>query len=63
MASGWKTVRVFISSTFRDMHAEREPSLHHHAGMQRADGTLLSNSPTSVISVRGILCQSRLHLL
>src|SRR5947209_5681987 len=23
-ASGWKTVRVFISSTFRDMHAERD---------------------------------------
>ena len=24
MASTWKTVRVFISSTFRDMHAERD---------------------------------------
>src|SRR6266436_5485398 len=24
MASIWKTVRVFISSTFRDMHAERD---------------------------------------
>ena len=24
MAQGWKTVRVFISSTFRDMHAERD---------------------------------------
>jgi hypothetical protein len=24
MASPWKTVRVFISSTFRDMHAERD---------------------------------------
>ena len=24
MASAWKTVRVFISSTFRDMHAERD---------------------------------------
>jgi hypothetical protein len=24
MASSWKTVRVFISSTFRDMHAERD---------------------------------------
>src|SRR5688572_22215536 len=24
MASNWKTVRVFISSTFRDMHAERD---------------------------------------
>ncbi|MBT4864805.1 MAG: DUF4062 domain-containing protein, partial [Planctomycetaceae bacterium] len=24
MASVWKTVRVFISSTFRDMHAERD---------------------------------------
>jgi WD40 repeat protein len=24
MASGWTTVRVFISSTFRDMHAERD---------------------------------------
>lgn len=24
MAEGWKTVRVFISSTFRDMHAERD---------------------------------------
>ena len=23
MASIWETVRVFISSTFRDMHAER----------------------------------------
>lgn len=23
-AAGWKTVRVFISSTFRDMHAERD---------------------------------------
>jgi hypothetical protein len=22
--AGWKTVRVFISSTFRDMHAERD---------------------------------------
>ncbi len=22
--SGWKTVRVFVSSTFRDFHAERE---------------------------------------
>jgi telomerase protein component 1 len=22
--SAWKTVRVFISSTFRDMHAERD---------------------------------------
>ena len=24
MAGGWKTVRVFLSSTFRDMHAERD---------------------------------------
>jgi tetratricopeptide (TPR) repeat protein len=24
MAQGWRTVRVFISSTFRDMHAERD---------------------------------------
>ena len=24
MASSWKTVRVFISSTFRDMQAERD---------------------------------------
>lgn len=24
MAEGWKTVRVFISSTFRDMHSERD---------------------------------------
>ena len=24
MAATWKTVRVFISSTFRDMHAERD---------------------------------------
>ncbi|MEK6289226.1 MAG: DUF4062 domain-containing protein [Acidobacteriota bacterium] len=24
MAAGWKTVRVFISSTFRDMHLERD---------------------------------------
>jgi uncharacterized protein DUF4062 len=24
MSSAWKTVRVFISSTFRDMHAERD---------------------------------------
>src|SRR2546423_15150986 len=24
MATPWKTVRVFISSTFRDMHAERD---------------------------------------
>lgn len=24
MAEGWKTIRVFISSTFRDMHAERD---------------------------------------
>ena len=24
MTSTWKTVRVFISSTFRDMHAERD---------------------------------------
>jgi Domain of unknown function (DUF4062) len=24
MAAPWKTVRVFISSTFRDMHAERD---------------------------------------
>ena len=24
MATTWRTVRVFISSTFRDMHAERE---------------------------------------
>ena len=24
MANIWKTVRVFISSTFRDMHAERD---------------------------------------
>src|SRR5438045_9404282 len=24
MAGTWKTVRVFISSTFRDMHAERD---------------------------------------
>jgi nephrocystin-3 len=23
MSAAWKTVRVFISSTFRDMHAER----------------------------------------
>ena len=23
----WKTVRVFISSTFRDMHAERESGM------------------------------------
>lgn len=24
MSATWKTVRVFISSTFRDMHAERD---------------------------------------
>ena len=24
MAASWRTVRVFISSTFRDMHAERD---------------------------------------
>lgn len=24
MSAAWKTVRVFISSTFRDMHAERD---------------------------------------
>lgn len=24
MAQVWKTIRVFISSTFRDMHAERD---------------------------------------
>jgi len=24
MPATWKTVRVFISSTFRDMHAERD---------------------------------------
>ena len=24
MPAAWKTVRVFISSTFRDMHAERD---------------------------------------
>ena len=24
MAANWRTVRVFISSTFRDMHAERD---------------------------------------
>lgn len=24
MAKKWKTIRVFISSTFRDMHAERD---------------------------------------
>ncbi len=24
MASDWRTVRVFISSTFRDMHSERD---------------------------------------
>src|SRR5438128_5319986 len=24
MAGSWKTVRVFLSSTFRDMHAERD---------------------------------------
>ena len=24
MAADWRTVRVFISSTFRDMHAERD---------------------------------------
>jgi hypothetical protein len=24
MPASWKTVRVFISSTFRDMHAERD---------------------------------------
>jgi len=36
MSAIWKTVRVFISSTFRDMHAERDhlvqvvfPKLRH----------------------------------
>ncbi len=24
MAQGWRTIRVFISSTFRDMHAKRD---------------------------------------
>ena len=24
MAGNWQTVRVFVSSTFRDMHAERD---------------------------------------
>jgi hypothetical protein len=24
MPTSWKTIRVFISSTFRDMHAERD---------------------------------------
>jgi hypothetical protein len=27
MPAAWKTVRVFISSTFRDMHAERDQLL------------------------------------
>jgi hypothetical protein len=29
MSRTWKTVRVFISSTFRDMHAEREVLIKH----------------------------------
>src|SRR5438034_76936 len=40
MASSWRTVRVFISSTFRDMHAERDhlvkvvfPSLRARLGV------------------------------
>lgn len=28
MAATWKTVRIFISSTFRDMHAERDLLVH-----------------------------------
>ena len=26
---GWRTVRVFISSTFRDMHGERDSLTRH----------------------------------
>ena len=52
MPASWKTVRVFISSTFRDMHSERDhlvkhvfpalrekgafPTLFFNAKMQRA---------------------------
>ena len=28
MPQKWKTVRIFISSTFRDMHAERDHLVH-----------------------------------
>jgi len=28
MATPWKTIRVFISSTFRDLHAERDYLVH-----------------------------------
>ena len=58
MAAGWTTVRVFISSTFRDMHQERD---HPNAAtfkileFLRLCGALLRSEDTAadVISVLG----------
>jgi len=35
MPTKWRTVRVFISSTFRDMHATRDNAVEHVFGEQR----------------------------
>ncbi len=65
MAQGWNTVRVFISSTFRDMHAERDylvrvvfPELLYGAGTDARQGTCPAGAASLgsclVESVRGV---------
>ena len=56
MTATWRTVRVFISSTFRDMHAERDhlvtvvfPELGRaRQGHQRRNRQLLAILPAMV---------------
>ncbi len=44
MAAGWREVRVFISSTFRDMQAERD---HLARFVYRLQGETLKLSPSA----------------
>ena len=37
MGAAWKTIPLFISSTFRDRHAERERPLNAEGRMKNAD--------------------------
>ena len=41
--SGWKTVRIFVSSTFKDFHAEREVLVKKVNGLKQHHTTVLDS--------------------
>ena len=47
--SGWKTVRIFVSSTFKDFHHEREVLVKQ---VNECINMLNTNTPTNMFSMK-----------